>query len=132
MKKPSEPRFHPAVGVMTGLAGSVGLALLWHFFGFASPVTQQGYFLTEYFTGCISLSYVALYAVASIALGWFSRSGWLVALGMILPLPIALVVEIALDPTSHNLLPFEIILYWFPGFAVAWGGAHLSRLIRVR
>lgn len=43
---------------MTGFAGSVGLAMLWHLFGLASPVTQQDYFLTEYFTGCISLSFV--------------------------------------------------------------------------
>ena len=133
MARTPRPRLHLALGLLAGLASSVSLAALWHLFGFVSPPTQgAGYQFTEYFTSCIGWSFAVPYALVSLTLGWISQSKWPVALGMILPLPIAFAIEIELDPTSHNLIPFEIILFWFPAFVVAYGGAYCGQLIRAR
>ena len=146
------------VGLLAGFAAIVSLATLWHLVGFVNPPIHEGhrsahtpgYEFTEYFTHCISGSFVAAYAVVSLALGWKFQSGgpaalWSVetpaaasietipvALGMVLPLPIALLIEVIRDPTSHNLFPFEVLLYWLPAFLVAWGGAACGWLIRAR
>lgn len=45
------------------------LAALWHLIGLASPPTQEEYVLTQYFTGCISWTFVGIYALISLALG---------------------------------------------------------------
>jgi hypothetical protein len=50
--------------------------------------------------------------------------------GVMLPLPIAAVIEVIVDPTNHNLIPFEIILYWLPAFALAWAGAFFGSAMR--
>lgn len=126
------PRPHPALGVALGLVAIVALATLCHLLGYAAPQTEAGYPFTSYFTGCIGWAFVAAYALAAGALGWASRNAWPVAAGMVLPLPLALVTEMVLDPTSHNLLPFEIVLYWLPAFAVAFLSARLGEGLRDR
>lgn len=60
------------------------------------------------------------------------RGWWLVVLGMMLPLPIAVGIEISLDPTSHNLIPLEVAMYWFPAFGLALLGGYLGKLIADR
>ena len=132
METRSASRFHLALGVFFGLAGSVALAVVWHYFGLDPPPDQESYLYTQYFTGNIGWAYVGLYALVSLVLGWLTRLIWPVALGMILPLPFGVLIEVLQDPTSHNLIPFEIILYWLPAFAIAYGGAYCGQLIRAR
>jgi hypothetical protein len=122
----------PALSVLAGLVGTIVLTALWHLLGGASPPTQAGYDYTQYFTTCLSWLFAAAYFVLSIALGGTVRRGWPVALGMILPLPIAFGIEVASDPTSHNLVPFEVLLYWLPAFGLALLGGYLGRIIAVR
>lgn len=50
---------------------------------------------------------------------------------MMSPLPLALIVEVLQDPTSHNLLPFEVVMLWAPAFLVAFFGATLGTHLRV-
>ena len=121
-----------ALVVLASLACSIALASLWHLFGFASPPTQSGYPFSQYLTGCISWPFVGVFALVSITLGWFSRSLWPVSLGMILPLPIASAIEVIQDPTSHNLIPFEVLLYWLPAFVIAFCGAYCGRQLQSR
>ncbi len=140
------------VGLLAGFAASVSLATLWHLVGFVNPTIHEGYRsahtpgyeFSQYFTHCISWSFAAAYALVSLALGWKFQSGWRaahwsdvvsietipVALGMVLPLPIALLIEGIRDPTSHNLFPIEVLVFWLPAFLVAWGGAACGWLIR--
>lgn len=118
--------------VLTGLVGTIALAVLWHLFGGASPPTQAGYDFTQYFTTCLSWLFAVAYLVISIALGAAVRRGWPVALGMMLPLPIAFGIEVASDPTSHNLVPFEVLLYWLPAFGLALLGGYLGKIMAVR
>ena len=142
------------VGLLAGFAASVSLATLWHLVGFVNPQIHEGsrsahtpgYEFSQYFTHCISWSFAAAYALVSLALGWKFQSGEPaapveppvafsietipVALGMVLPLPIALLIEGIRDPTSHNLFPFEVLRFWLPAFLVAWGGAACGWLIR--
>lgn len=125
-------RPHPAVVTLTGLGGTILLATIWHLLGLASDPTEEGYALTSFFLTCISWPFVAVYALAALGFGWIAQQARFVALGMILPLPMALLVEVALDPTSHNLFPFEILLYWLPAFVVAWLGASGGRRLRER
>lgn len=51
---------------------------------------------------------------------------------MIVPLAVALVVEISLDPTSHNLFPFEIVLVWAPAFLLSWGAGAIALTLAPR
>jgi len=134
MAKTPRSRSNFIFGLLAGLAGSVSLAVLWHLFGFDSPPSQAGdeYQFTEYFTSSIGWPFLACYILVSLFLGWTTQCSRPVAIGMILPLPIALVVELSRDPTSHNLFPFEIIIFWVPAFIVAFSGAYFGQLIRAR
>lgn len=129
---PAASRPHPALGVALGVVAVVGLATLCHVLGYGAPQAEAGYPFTSYFTGCIGWPFAAAYALAAGALGWATRSAWPVALGMMLPLPLALVAEVVLDATSHNLLPFEIALFWLPAFGIAFLGARLGDGLRER
>jgi len=120
------------LGVLAGLAGVVVLAALWHLLGGAAPPRQENYEYSGYFLGCLSWPFAAAYFALSIALGWGVRRGWPVALGMVLPLPIAMGIEMASNPTSHNLMPFEVLLYWLPAFGLAFLGAHLGERLATR
>ena len=127
----------PTIGLRSLLAflgsfaSTIVLAVLWNVLGFAPPATQVGYELSEYFTP-ITWGFVASYTAIAFLLGWATQQVWPVALGMILTLPIASAIEIARDRTSHNLLPFEILLYWLPGFALAFGAAYTGDVVRRR
>jgi hypothetical protein len=72
------------------------------------------------------------FAIVAVAIGAISLAPVFVAAGMLLPLPVATAIEIARDPTGHNLLPLEIILYWIPVFALALLGAYLGRQLATR
>ncbi len=122
---------NPAVAFMAGLAGSALLAGVWNTFGFASVRSEAGYELTHYFAP-ISWAFVVAYTIVSLLLGWTTNTKWPVALGMIFTLPIACSVELVRDSTSHNLIPFEILLTWLPGFLLAFGGAYCGCLLSRR
>jgi hypothetical protein len=51
---------------------------------------------------------------------------------MMLPLPIAFGIEVRSDPTSHNLIPFEVLLYWLPAFGLALLGGYCGEITAVR
>jgi hypothetical protein len=118
--------------LLAGLASTIALAALWHLFGGAWPPTQAGYRYTEYFTACLTWPFAAAYFILSIALGWTVRRRWPVALGMMLPLPLAFVIEVVSDPTSHNLVPLEVLLYWLPALGLALLGGYLGEIIAAR
>jgi len=107
------------------------VAVVWNTLGFASMPSQVGYQLTQYFTPT-TWPFVIAYTMISLLLGWGTRTTWPVALGMIFPLPIACSVDVSRDPTSHNLIPFEILLTWLPGFVIAVGAASCGRWLRRR
>ncbi len=74
-------------------------------------------------------SFVGL-AVVGVCGGFFGRCSW-VLLGLVTMgiFPLCALAEIVKDSTSHNLLPFELIMYGFFSFAAVIG-AGIGRLIR--
>jgi hypothetical protein len=143
---------HLAIGVLAGLAASMSLVALWHLLGLASSTVHDrsgDYRFSEYLARCLSVSFAVAYTLTASGLGWLSRGrgpGFSgvgmrrlltlvsdihpIVFGMVLPLPLAMVIEGILEPTSHNLLPFEVVLYWFPTFLIALCGAAGGWLIR--
>ena len=119
--------------MLTALAALVSsglLAALWNVLGWA-PRTLAGYELTQSLAPA-TWGFAAAYAVIAGLLGWITRRPWPVALGMILIRPIACSVEIAQDPTSHNLIPFEILMFWLPLLLLAFACASVGRVFRAR
>jgi hypothetical protein len=75
---------------------------------------------------------VLLFA-AGILLGLISASrAWLLGAAAISVLPLAALAEMIKDPTSHNLLPFELASYAFCGVLVACGVFAIHRVQRQR
>jgi hypothetical protein len=127
----------PAIAAgVAGFCMSVALAVLWHGLGLASRthmaahVYMAGYAYTTYLDECFSWRFAGVYAGVSALLGWGFARRWSVAAGMVAPLLAAFVIEVVQDPTSHNLFPFEVILYWCPAFVVSFTGALAGKSIR--
>lgn len=123
--------WNSAAAFLSGLTGSTLLAVAWNAIGFATGRTQVGYELTHYFTP-ISWSFVFAFAIIAMLLGAATGKTWPVGLGMISTLPIACGVEVARDSTSHNLIPFEILLTWVPAFLLGFGAAFCGAWLRKR
>ena len=120
------------VGILAGAAGLLALAALWHGAGLVTQPVSPSYAYTEYFTHCVSWSFTAAYFALNMLLGLLLRRNWPIALGMIIPLAVALLIEMRRDPTGHNLFPFEIIMVWMPVFGVAWLAASLGEMLVTR
>jgi len=124
------PVDRPVIAAGTGFGITISLAVLWHLLGLASDQSEAGYALSRYLTASISWGSGAVYFAAAMALGWFSAPKVPVALGMMSPLALAMAIELVSDPTSHNLFPLEIILFWGPAFLLAYLGAAIGTAIR--
>ena len=60
----------------------------------------------------------------------WSKYKWLWGVGAVSLFPIFSIVEMLMDPYSHNLWPFEFIIYGFmiiPGILGAYAGAFIRR-----
>ena len=89
-------------------------------------------------TGVEGLSWHAplLLVLLGVGAGWLTR-WWPLSVGLcsVAVFPVAAVAEIFKDSTSHNLIPFELIMYLFlslPAMAGAWMGGMIGRLVRGR
>ena len=69
-------------------------------------------------------------ALAAAAIGALFFHPIAVGMGMVSPLAVALFVDISRKPTSHNLFPFEIAMFWLPVFLISFGMAHLGGRLR--
>ncbi len=72
--------------------------------------------------------------LSGVVLGWFAatsfaRSGTFLILGVFAAHFVVVVVDCEKDPTDHNLLPFEFIIYFVLG-APAYAGTLISRVAR--
>jgi hypothetical protein len=76
----------------------------------------------------LGLGQLALFFVAGVLLGLLNcRRALLLGLVAIVVPPAAALAEIAVDSSSHNLLPFEIVFYGFYGVVVALGIVTVRR-----
>lgn len=116
------------IALFAGAAGSAALAVAWNRLGWAPPASP-GYELSQYFAP-VTRRFVLDFVAVAFFLGWATRQPKAAALGTVLPLLIAVAIEIARDSSSHNLLPFEAVSLWLPAFAVAWGAAYAGRETR--
>jgi len=115
---------------LVGILTSIFLVALCHAAHLASAPRESGYVLSQYLSTCASGFFVLVFALAGALLGFLDFRRTPVALGMMSPLPIALVVEVLQDPTSHNLLPFEVLMLWVPAFLLAFVGATAGTHLR--
>jgi hypothetical protein len=115
---------------LTGILTSIFLVALCHAAHLASTPRERGYVLTQYLSTCASGFFILVFALAGALLGFLDFRRTPVALGMMSPLPLALIVEVFQDPTSHNLLPFEVGMFWAPAFLLAFFGATLGARLR--
>jgi hypothetical protein len=129
MDRTDRPPVPTVVAIVAGAIGTIALATVWHWAGLVTRPSEHSYRLSQYFMNCVSWPFIFAYAAVALVIGRLARTEWPVAIGMVLPLPIALVVEIIRDSTSHNLFPFEIGLYWVPALAIAYLGARGRRVI---
>ena len=120
------------LGVVFGCTLVMPLIALFHAQGWTAPQTSLTYQYTQAVTRCLSPAFVGTCIVIAFALGFATRRSPGVALGMILPLPIAACIEMNEDPTSHNLIPFEIVITWVPAFLVLMIAAWLGTKLRNR
>lgn len=84
--------------------------------------------------GALMVPGLLVVPIAALALRFPLRSSFLAALsapGLAVPAAVLVRVgwEVAKDPTSHNLWPFEVVLAGLVGFGAALGGAILGSLL---
>ena len=121
------------VVMAVGLVSSVGVITLLRVGGHIAPPVKDSYFLSRLVTDNIGVLLLLSYFSTSGVLGLLLKRPVDIALGMMAPLPLAFLVEVLLDATSHNLFPFEALLYWLPAFGLAFLGGLLGmRLRRIR
>jgi hypothetical protein len=119
------------VAVMgAGLISTVGLMVLLRVVGLMPPPEQDSYFLSRHASDNVGGLLLLLYFLASGVLGIVLKRPVEIAIGMMAPLPLAFLVEVLLDSTSHNLFPFEILLYWLPAFGLAFMGSLIGSRVR--
>lgn len=118
------------IAIVCGGAATITITVVWSVFDPNIATPSASYPLTDFFLRSIGLFFCAVYVSAAAALGWTFGMKKEIAAGMMMPLPIAAVIEVIVDPTSHNLIPFEIILYWLPAFAFAWAGAFFGSAMK--
>lgn len=120
------------LGVVCGLTAMLVLVAACHRFGWAKTSASKNYFYTESLSNCLSIGFALAYLLSAAALGYLLRTPHFIALGMVLPWPLAAILEIARDSTNHNLWPFEVIIAWTPAFLAAWLPAHYARKLRTQ
>ena len=124
--------FRWAIVAMAGLFTVPLLAAVWHLCRFAEPASRGDYHLTSFITNCFSVFFFAALFVVSVAAGWLTRFVATYALMAIVPFPVAFLIEVSEDPSSHNLFPFEIVFAWIPIFLLVITGVVVGRYARRR
>ena len=107
-----------AVASGIGFVGSCVLALL------MNAILGSGPEADAPLTGPFATGFLGIFVIGGGVLGFFvgraTNCAFPCAVGMVLPLPIAMGIEMGRDATSHNLFPFEIIFMWFPALVVPY------------
>ncbi len=117
--------------VLTATVIYVVLALLTRLIVNTRRPDDASYWLTHTLMPSVWWVGIVFTCIAA-TLGWLTLRRWPIALGLILPLPVALAIEIAKDPTSHNLFPFEILFGWGPAYLLAFVAAYAGARVRIR
>jgi peptidoglycan/LPS O-acetylase OafA/YrhL len=121
-----------AISFVAGIVLCVALAMACHVLGIGLGFSEQAY----PYTGAITSHYVPVFMLggpaAAVYAARHSRRSWPFALGLIVPLAVALAIEVSLDPTSHNLFPFEVVLVWLPAFLLSLGTGAIALMVARR
>lgn len=79
--------------------------------------------------GCVAFVCIAVWVAGWTPLG-LGRGGLVVGGAVPCAVMARVVAETVMDPTSHNLWPFEVVFAAVFGFALAYAAALLGRLCR--
>jgi len=88
--------------------------------------------LTSPLTDCFGWTFAILIFAIAVAVGWITKYRRTYAFALALPLPIAFLIEVSENPTSHNLFPFEIVRIWLPIFFLVAIGTMVGKFLRSR
>jgi hypothetical protein len=113
-----------------GMLTTLVLVLLSHLFKLSEPHISASHPYTQYIISCITAEFVGAYVVAAIFWSYRHNNLWAMAIGLLLPLMLATLIEILQDATSHNLLGLEIAFAWVPLFGLAVMGGFAGRWLR--
>jgi hypothetical protein len=124
------------LGAIAALAGGL-LALAGHQLLFHPPApASREYALTGLVTSNYSWGVAVVLLIVGMAVGYVLRTNAVAAgAGLVLVLAAATCYEIDRYPTSHNLLPFDVIGWIVMASPLAIGallGNHLRRRVRAR
>jgi hypothetical protein len=112
-------RKRAVLGFLCGAAAMILAVAFWHSAGFAVSSGSASYPVTNWLVAPLGLAFLTVYAGLAFGAGWLCRQPLSIAAGFISPFPVAVMIEVSRHPTSHNLLPFEVVLYWLPLFLLA-------------
>ena len=116
------------------LAACAGIfALFVHHMLFRPPEPRDdAYYFSNYAVQNYTFYTAGFFVVLGGLLAFWTRSNpFLIGFAMVLVFPVIAVIEGIVDPTSHNLIPFELATH--AAFAVpAVAGAYLGNLIAGR
>lgn len=93
------------------------------------------YYYSSFFRNNYTILSASLFVVVGIFVGYFSRlNPWLGGLSLIFIFPLVSLYEATIYRGSHNLIPFEMVIYFvwaLPGIAGIYLGRFISRLIKM-
>ena len=95
----------------------------------AIPKEQQDFthFLNYNYTKPVGI----IFFITGLLSGFLLKlNPWKIGISLFLVFPITVIIEIIIDETSHNLLPFELIMYFFytlPSILAAFIGKYIAQ-----
>jgi hypothetical protein len=114
------------------LAGLIIILLLSLLQSVPEPIPGE-YFYSGFLRNNYTVIAAVTFFLAGLATGYFIRPNpWLAGLAFIFVFPLAAVYEAAAYRGSHNLIPFELVVYFFfslPVVAGVYAGKYLPRLL---
>lgn len=111
-----------------GLAAMVTPVLVWPP---ASPYDAPLFPVLRNAQEYLGLGQLALFFVSGLVLGAIdNRHPWLVGLTAVGFLPVAALLEVRVDPSSHTLLPLEVLFYGAYGLLVGAGVFTSRRVVK--
>lgn len=117
--------------VSCGLAAAAMLllVLLWHGLNLVDPPPPAPD-VSSFLYQVASVPFLLALSIVASVLGALLSRPVPIALGAIVPLVTALVLDLSRKPASHNLFPFEIVMGWLPVFLISLAMAHLGAWLR--
>jgi hypothetical protein len=99
----------------------------------AVPAADE-YYYSNILRNNFTILAIILFVVTGFAMGYFLRyNAWFTGFGLILIFPLTAITEAAVYRGSHNLIPFEMVIFFvyaLPAIAAAYIGKLIAQKIK--